>query len=777
MNSNIIQEQNILSDDEISYILNLPDVIFAKNKVDEKESGSIKFTIALNDIIKEKIREKFNLDISNIESIPMRWIKGDTVPHIDKGINEFDNTYLMYLTDSEGEFIVDEQSYPITKGSGYIFNEGLNHETRGTGLEPRLLFGPMSESGFAVGYGGISGPGGTTLYIRQSGSNYEYSNDQQSWSNFTFPIFITNTDTSAGVIKVEFVSDMTLTTLNDYFTCNSSHIQFGNSSLKTDGTRPIITIDNVPFYVGLIKNGDTFVDGYNNIYIKNIYIHSINGSGLSTECGWIGYQYFGRGAIDNYIINCSSDGVIGDDNQYGCGGIVGSYAGGFGGLLTIIGCSSSGGISYDGGGIVGPYGGGDNGTISCISCWSTGNIIGLNRNDEDGTGGIFGRHAGSDDGSASAINCYSTGLIGIDCGGIFASFSAHDRGSATAHNCYSLGTINTNGGGIFGAYAGDDNGGSTSVTNCYSVGTIATSGNGIYGSLKVTGTETNCYSANGSWSTSNANSFLTGVPTSTIGTTWVATTINQSYELLNMGYTPYNVNNITNTFGLERFHASTVAPGDSTTGAIISGKSYTILEKRNGNAGSYNTITINGTTGVISTTNSTAVGTYTLYIRNNGSYNITTYELTVGGEICFAKGTPVETDQGIILIEELDMEKHTIKNKKITEILKTKLPEDKMILIKKDGLKKDYPSEDTIVSKNHRIKYDNKLIPAERLRKMIKEETRIKEIEYNDYVYNVRLEEYDFMIVNNMEVDTLLEPNFDNYKRHKLFKSYEKQKY
>ena len=74
-----------------------------------------------------------------------------------------------------------------------------------------------------------------------------------------------------------------------------------------------------------------------------------------------------------------------------------------------------------------------------------------------------------------------------------------------------------------------------------------------------------------------------------------------------------------------------VQSGDSTAPAIISGRSYTILDKQDGVPSSYGTITIDSATGAISTTSATAPGTYMLYIRNTGSYNITTYSITVLG--------------------------------------------------------------------------------------------------------------------------------------------------
>ena len=81
----------------------------------------------------------------------MRWIQGDTAAHIDVSQGAFENTYLVYASSSEGEFVLGGESYPIREGSGIRFNEGISHETVGTGVEPRLLIGPMNEMGQPVG--------------------------------------------------------------------------------------------------------------------------------------------------------------------------------------------------------------------------------------------------------------------------------------------------------------------------------------------------------------------------------------------------------------------------------------------------------------------------------------------------------------------------------------------------------------------------------------------------------------------------------------------------
>jgi hypothetical protein len=84
------------------------------------------------------------------DRLPMRWLAGDIPQHVDKGVERFENTYLIYLTDSNGKFIINDVSHPILKGCGFSFNEGIPHETIDTGIIPRLLLGPISEKGFRV---------------------------------------------------------------------------------------------------------------------------------------------------------------------------------------------------------------------------------------------------------------------------------------------------------------------------------------------------------------------------------------------------------------------------------------------------------------------------------------------------------------------------------------------------------------------------------------------------------------------------------------------------
>lgn len=138
---------DFFSIDDISYIKHLPEVINAKPQTDPV----VKFYISLTPSIASTIESKFGINMSNVTQIPMRWIKGDTIPHIDRGDTTFKNTHLVYIDDNRGDLILDGISYPIMANTGFVFKEGIEHETRNTGDLPRLLLGPMDELASPVG--------------------------------------------------------------------------------------------------------------------------------------------------------------------------------------------------------------------------------------------------------------------------------------------------------------------------------------------------------------------------------------------------------------------------------------------------------------------------------------------------------------------------------------------------------------------------------------------------------------------------------------------------
>ena len=175
-----------------------------------------------------------------------------------------------------------------------------------------------------------------TVYIRQNGANIEYSSSSifspviviTSW-----PVTVTNTAPTS-YLKVYFTTDIILTGgTNRFFICGSEYIQFGNTSLNTNGTRPAITIQDIVNYPGLIQNGTSGTNGYSNIAIVNLNILSIGTSSLLFGGGWVGQASYSRGGIIGLgaasptgnisIYYCNSSGTI----DLNAGGIIGQDAG------------------------------------------------------------------------------------------------------------------------------------------------------------------------------------------------------------------------------------------------------------------------------------------------------------------------------------------------------------------------------------------------------------------------------------------------------------------
>jgi hypothetical protein len=192
--------KNVLSNEELDYIINHPEVLLAKSSLDSQTSGMIYFSVPVTRSIRDTLQRRVGLDLSIDSQIPMRWIKGDVASHADVGSSNFKNTYLLYLNDSPGELVIDTQTHPIRSNTGFVFNEGIPHETLYTENVPRLLLGPMNElaepvgspltyfptesdalaytnvlgygSGYVVGSGGPFGPGdGYTSWRLASNSN------------------------------------------------------------------------------------------------------------------------------------------------------------------------------------------------------------------------------------------------------------------------------------------------------------------------------------------------------------------------------------------------------------------------------------------------------------------------------------------------------------------------------------------------------------------------------------------------------------------------------
>ena len=121
--------------------------------------------------------------------------------------------------------------------------------------------------------------------------------------------------------------------------------------------------------------------------------------------------------------------------------------------------------------------------------------------------------------------------------------------------------------------------------------------------------------------------------------------------------------------------------------------------------------------------------------------------------ICFPGNTPIETDDGYITIKKLVPGHHTIRGQRIVGITKTIAPDEHLICFEKDALGKNVPSQRTLMSKEHKIYYKNKLQEA---RDFLEDFDLVSKSKYSgEPLYNVLLEYHGIMIVNNMPCETL----------------------
>ena len=140
-----------------------------------------------------------------------------------------------------------------------------------------------------------------------------------------------------------------------------------------------------------------------------------------------------------------------------------------------------------------------------------------------------------------------------------------------------------------------------------------------------------------------------------------------------------------------------------------------------------------------------------LYVGNSNDNTISRFDLPLTGDVCFPAKTPIQTDQGIIAIEKINPKIHTINDKKIVYITKTVSKDEYLICFKKDSLGLNYPSADTTMSKEHKVLHKGTMKDAEEL---INE--NIYKVKYNgEILYNILMEDYSKIVVNNLICETL----------------------
>ena len=223
-------------------------------------------------------------------------------------------------------------------------------------------------------------------------------------------------------------------------------------------------------------------------------------------------------------------------------------------------------------------------------------------------------------------------------------------------------------------------------------------------------------------------------------------TIKNYYDIKEYDYTPPIITDLVvgqtvNTIDISGTYLTNV-DSVNVNGIDISNSSFILNND--------NSITITGSDGISS-----------VYVTNNDGAQSNTLEQNPPiYPTCFPAGTPILTDQGIVPIEKISPNLHTINNKLIVAVTQTITNEDTLVCIEKNALGKNVPSEDTIISRRHSILYNGKMVQARRLIKLVNNNKKVYSVKYNkELLYNILMEKHEQMSVNNMMVETLYPEN------------------
>jgi len=313
---------NVLSDEELYYLNNHPEALLAKSLLDSQPNKMVYFSVPITESIRTTLQSRFGSQLDIGSQIPMRWIKGDTSPHVDVGSSKFENTYLLYLNDSPGELVVDSQSYPIQTNTGFVFNEGLFHETKYTENVPRLLIGPMNELAEPVG--------------RSSGIHY-YETEANAISETNsigysgYPIYTVGTTTGDSLGYTSWRIASSSGSSNNSSNLSPQNVVYENGSILNsdddnayynlypsapcllEGTTVLCQVDGVEKYIPVekLENGTlvkTSLDGYKQVVLLGKGIIQNPGDDERTEnrlykCSTSNYPELKE---DLYITGCHS---------------------------------------------------------------------------------------------------------------------------------------------------------------------------------------------------------------------------------------------------------------------------------------------------------------------------------------------------------------------------------------------------------------------------------------------------------------------------------------
>ena len=113
--------------------------------------------------------------------------------------------------------------------------------------------------------------------------------------------------------------------------------------------------------------------------------------------------------------------------------------------------------------------------------------------------------------------------------------------------------------------------------------------------------------------------------------------------------------------------------------------------------------------------------------------------------------TSIQTDQGVVLIHKLTTN-HSIDLQPVISIVQGKTRDPYLVRLESHSLGYNYPSQSTILSMNHKIYYNRRMIPV----KQLVNNTSIIRIHYHgDIMYHVLLDYHSIMNVNHLIIETM----------------------
>ena len=175
------------------------------------------------------------------------------------------------------------------------------------------------------------------------------------------------------------------------------------------------------------------------------------------------------------------------------------------------------------------------------------------------------------------------------------------------------------------------------------------------------------------------------------------------------------------------------------------------------NIGSFGNNTVNFGTAYyynnVKDSNGNTISDYKDYFQSYGFADAVNRNPPIPSNICFPGNTPVKTDQGEIAISKINSNVNTIRGKKIVAITQTISNEKYLVCFEKDAIAKNVPSQNTLISMEHKLYYKGFMKKADWF---VRNFYNVTFVPYTgEVLYNVLLENHETMIINNLICETL----------------------